>query len=124
MLPVEVSNEPRIEDVAGGDPGSLLWTITLPVDQVLDAPPTAMRANEPLYRVGWVSSDKVRRRRSRGSRNQGALHNWLDFRDVECGVDSHRPGKLEADCSRVDDLLNFKGTDELGCKFLRVDPER
>jgi len=64
VQPMEFGDETRPHDVVNGDPGPLLWTISFPVDEVLETPSGSIVNAKPSRRdwdhnsVLWVYSTK------------------------------------------------------------------
>ena len=79
MLPVEIGDEGPIHNPTGRYPGSLLRTITLPVDKVLDAPSSTPGPEKTPDGVDWSTINEAWRRRGRRSRDQRTLMNRFDL---------------------------------------------
>ena len=109
---MKVPNEVLIQYVSGRDPGSLLWAVSLPVHQVLEAPPTSAGLQETADRVGEASFEETRWWRRWDGRGQGTLLDRLDSGNVECGMNAHRSGEFESHRCLVDDLDHLEGTNE------------
>ena len=109
---MKLPDEVVIQYVSGGDPGSLLWAISLPVHKVLDTPPLSAGLQETADSVGEASVDEMRRWRRWDGGDQGTLSDQLDFGDVECRVDAHGSGEFESHCCWVDDLDNLEGANK------------
>lgn len=88
MLTAEVSDKSGVQDVAGRDPASLLGTVALPINEILE--PTAPTANvhQPADSERFRAIDEARGRGWLGGRMHGVTQKGLDLRDVECGVNT------------------------------------
>ena len=115
---MKLPDEVVIQYVSGGDPGSLLCAVSLPVHKVLDTPPPSAGLQETADSVGEASVDETRRWRRWDGGDQGTLSDRLDFGDVGCRVDAHGSGEFESHCCWVDDLIISKGPIKQGASFL------
>jgi len=61
---MEFGDEVRVQDVVSGKPGPLLWTASLPVDQVLSTPSLVAGAQQVSNGVGGTTIDEAGERRS------------------------------------------------------------
>ena len=84
MEQVEVRDESGVHDEVSRDPGALLWTVPLPIHQIMD--PTSMAAG----------AEEMQGRRGRNGRNQRAFLDGFDPGDMEGWVDPHGTRKLKA----------------------------
>lgn len=109
---MEVLDERAVQDVPGGNPASLLRTVSLPIDQILET--TTPRANikesadsmnrGPTGQGGWW-----------GNRTGGHPNNGFNTRHVKDRVDATELwGKPEFDSRRAKNLNNGKRSDEPG----------
>ena len=57
MQSVKVSQQSGAQNERPAHPGAILWTVTLPVDQVLVASTPSAHIQEPADCVGWVPVD-------------------------------------------------------------------
>ena len=102
MEQVEVRDELGVHDEVSRDPGALLWTVPLPIHQIMD--PTSMAAG----------AEEMQGRRGRNGRNQRAFLDGFDPGDMEGWVDPHGKRKLKAYRLWVYDAGNGKWSYELG----------
>ena len=77
MILEKVLDERWVQDAAPGNPGALLRTVPLPIDEVLVTPPTAPHIQELTDRPGWMIIDHPRRRRRRDGRGQRLVETGL-----------------------------------------------
>lgn len=124
MEPMEVSNEVRIHDVTGRHPQLFLWTIALPIDQILMAPASASHGQQPFYSVNLLTIDESGGRRGFGGGNLVAVPDRFDAGNMEFGMNSKRLGKTETDGCRIYDLGDGKRGDEAGSKLTGLNTER
>ena len=87
MFPIEVPKKAIIQNETAGNPGPLFWSITLPVDEVLE--PSSPRSNiqDPGNREGWMVVDEPGGRRGLGRRAEHAGRHRLEQGNVERGMD-------------------------------------
>ena len=118
MGPIKLPQEPRIHDERPRHPAALLGPIPLPIHQILKPTTLAPYLQQPSHRPLRVSIDHLRRGRGRHGRRQGRGGVRFHLGNVEDRVDSfHRRGKPEAHRSRVNDLLDPKGTQKTRRQF-------
>eukprot|EP00064_Thunnus_orientalis_P011706 superscaffoldBa00001715_g11737 len=108
---MEVPDEGWIQDVPGRNPGVLLWTIFLPVHQILIVPPTGLE--EAPHGISRSTTNKPGGRWRPGGGLELTLLNRFEARNMECGVDSHGMVEAEADCCKVDDPGDGEGAHKL-----------
>lgn len=124
MLLEEVGYEIGFDDVAGRDPGPLLWTVSFLVLQVLETPASAVGADKTTHREHWTTINHTGRRRWWCSRDKRAVVDRLYLGDMEGRVDPHGVGERETDCHRVDNPVNSERPHELQGHLLGVHPQR
>lgn len=118
MSLVELLDQVFVQDVPRWHPRSLLRTITLPVDEVLQAPSLPTGMDQAADSEGRTTIDQARRRRRRSNIwRQAAFMYGLDSEHVECGMDSHATRKRQPHGRRVDDFLNGERTHKLRGEF-------
>lgn len=71
---MELGDEPEVEDVASRNPGTLLRTVTLQINQILQTSASAVGAQQTPHRVGGTSLDETGRWRCR---HKGTLTDQL-----------------------------------------------
>ena len=59
MGSIKVTEERIVQNEPLGDPGTLLRTVTLPVNQVLEPPAAGANIQDPRYRVGGMTIDEA-----------------------------------------------------------------
>lgn len=75
VVPAEFGDEVQVKDMVSSIPGPLLWTIVLPVNQVLKSHPTAAGPNQASNREGWTPPSI---RRGGGTTRDCGL-SWIGF---------------------------------------------
>ncbi len=68
--PTEVLDQSRIQNAPGRNPTPLLWTVTLPVHQILETPTTASNVQELSHSVHWSTIHYTRGRGGSGKNQQ------------------------------------------------------
>lgn len=76
-------------------PRVLLWTIALPIYQVLEPPPPAAYINKEADRKGRMVVDQLGGSRGVGRRAEVACDRF-QLRDLKCRVDFHLPRQSES----------------------------
>ena len=114
---MEVPDKVRAEDPASRNPGTFLRAVPLPVYQVLEAASPTTNVKETPDGVHRAAVHHPGRRRGKDRGGQIALHDWLNLGHMEGGVDAHRCGKFQADCTRVDDPVDDEGPNEARSEF-------
>lgn len=117
MVPDKVIYEGPVQYEPGRDPLTLLWTITLPVNQVLPAPTPGAHSQQPLDLVDRAPIYYFRRRRGRGGRDHGTVFDRFDLAYVERGMDTERPGETKTNCCRTNNLSDGERPHETWCQF-------
>jgi len=94
VQPMELSDEPRSQDVLSGDPLSLLWSVSLLVNQVLHTPSTALRPQKAPNRVGEMNLASEKdgedgKQRSLSEQFDGPRETWkVGWIHMVCGSQS------------------------------------
>lgn len=104
----------RTATESGRNPLPVLWTVLLPVNQVLEASSSTAGAELATHSVDGVPIEQS----WRWWWDQGTPLDWLDLGHMVRGMNLHGTKELEPDCYWVDNLLDVKGSDKLGCQLL------
>ena len=119
MLLVKVSDETLVHNVLSRNPGSFLWTVALPVNEVLAAPSTSVRADDAAHSIDESPFNEARG----GGEGGAAGTSWLSLTGLT--LDTWNVG-----CTRIDrgslsrtatGLMTFsmaKGPTNLGASLL------
>lgn len=118
MEPIEVPEQTGINDLAPRYPLSRLRTVTLPIHEVLETPPTTSGVHDTANGVDRTPVDHPRGRRTGRRGQQGTEENRLQAGDVEGRMDSEGLGQFQTDHSWVNDPLHHKRTSKPGGQFL------
>jgi hypothetical protein len=123
MQTVEVGDECPVHNPTGWHPGSLLRSIALPVDEILEAPTSPSGPKQASNGVHQPTVNEARRRRRKRHGDQRAFMRRLDFRNMESRVHPHGGWQLEPDCGWADDPLDRERAEESRCQFTRFHPQ-
>lgn len=79
MLLVKLSDKLGVQYMLELNPGSIFWTISFPVNQILYPPPTLAGADQMTNNKGRAPLGELRRRRGRTDWDQQVLMERLDL---------------------------------------------
>lgn len=108
----------RVQHVLGRDPGPILWTTSLPVDQVLYPPPASTLANQTPDCKGRTTLDEPWRGRGRAGWDKWTHIGWPDLGDVLGRMNPDGPQKFKPYCRQADYPCMGNGPMNLGVSFL------
>lgn len=100
---VELRSELGPEDVLVRDPGALLWTISFPVNQILQfalSPPGIQKFLDPICR-GALNLHSLREHQFHLSLVQRSKDNWPGKRNMKHQSDPHVGGKCLPQCDWI-----------------------
>ena len=92
---MEISEEACVQDAPSGDPAPLLWTITLPVNQVLESTAPRYNLQEVPHRVRRLAINETGERGGPGKRRQRAVRHRFNPRHMKVGMYTQRESAEE-----------------------------
>ena len=114
VIPKEVPDKGGIQNTTLGNPGALLRTVPLPVDEVLVTPAVTPYLQEAMDCPRRVVVDDPGWRWKWNGRRQRAGGDGLNVGDMECRVYTEGWRKLETNGTGVNNSLDLKGSNEMG----------
>ena len=124
MIAMVVPNERSIQNAIPGNPGALLRTVPLPVDEVLVSSAAAPHVKEATNRPCREVVNDLGRRWRRGGGGQRAGGDGLNLGDMESRVHPEGQGEFEANSTGVNHSLDLERTNETGGKLGRSSLQR
>ena len=120
MGSVKLPHQRRVQNQGPRDPRPLLWSIPLPIDQVLQPPAPAANIQELAHFKCRMIINEPGGRRGNGWRAKDTVVDRLQLGHMERGVDTKGVGELKADSRGVNHFDNLKRANVTGCQLPRI----
>lgn len=114
---MEIFDKVFVKDVLRRNPGMLVWAISFPIYQIVDALAPVSGLKKFFNCIGWGSIDESGGWGRTGGRAQLRNGMWLKTRDMERGMYLNITRELEVNSNRIDDFGDWKWTNKTGSKF-------